>query len=173
MRWDAFAWTCPEIGERAGERFVRDEVVLLGTLRRDGSPRIRPCEPDMVARNLLLGTMWHSKKVLDLEGDPRLVMHSMVPDREGPLGDIKLYGRAVAIDDHGLRPAFREAMSRRIGWAPRSPGTTCMPSTWSLPGSRCSATSRSRWRGTWSTASGPRSWSRPRSSLHPAFRRGA
>ncbi len=121
MRWDAFARTCPEIGDRAEERFVQDEVVLLGTLRRDGSPRISPCEPDLVAGHLLLGMMWHSKKVLDLERDPRLVVHSMVPDRESPQGDIKLYGRAVVIDDPGLRRAYREAISRRIGWAPEEP----------------------------------------------------
>jgi hypothetical protein len=71
MRWDAFVRTCPEIGERASERFVRDEVVLLGTIRPAGSPRISPCEPDLVAGHLLLGLMWRSRKVLDLERDPR------------------------------------------------------------------------------------------------------
>jgi Pyridoxamine 5'-phosphate oxidase len=121
MRWDAFAAACPEIAEGAVERFARDEVVLLGTLRRDGSPRISPCEPDVVAGHLLLGMMWRSRKVLDLERDPRVAVHSMVPDRESPEGDIKLYGRGVAIEDPGLRRAYREAIFRRIAWAPQEP----------------------------------------------------
>jgi Pyridoxamine 5'-phosphate oxidase len=121
MRWDAFVAVCPEIGERAAERYAQDEVVLLGTLRRDGSPRISPCEPDVVAGHLLLGMMWRSQKVIDIERDPRVAVHSKVPDRESPQGDIKLYGRAVAIEDPGLRRAYREAIFRRIAWAPEEP----------------------------------------------------
>ena len=42
MRWDAFVDACPEIGSMAEERFRTDELVMLGTLRADGSPRISP-----------------------------------------------------------------------------------------------------------------------------------
>lgn len=43
MRWKEFADACPEIAERAEERFRTDQLVMLGTLRTDGSPRISPC----------------------------------------------------------------------------------------------------------------------------------
>ncbi len=42
MRWDAFERACPEIGELARERFERDQLVMLGTIRLDGSPRVSP-----------------------------------------------------------------------------------------------------------------------------------
>ena len=41
-----FAEACPEIADRAAERFRRQELCMLGTLRADGSPRISPCELD-------------------------------------------------------------------------------------------------------------------------------
>jgi hypothetical protein len=55
MRWDEFADRCPEIAGLARQRFVKDELVLLGTNRRDGSPRISPNEIDFAAGRLLLG----------------------------------------------------------------------------------------------------------------------
>jgi hypothetical protein len=122
VRWDAFATACPEIAALAHARFVEDEVVLLGTLRADGSPRISPNEPDVVAGHLFLGMMWRSRKALDLLRDPRLVVHASPHGRLNPEGDVKLYGRAVSIDDPGLRRAYREALFRRIGWAPEEPG---------------------------------------------------
>ena len=121
MRWDAFVQACPEIGVPATARFENDQVLIVATLRRDGFPRISPCEPDIVAGHLMIGMMWRSQKVLDLERDTRVSVHSKVPDREGSEGDIKCYGRAVAIDDPGLRRAYREAIMRRIDWAPEEP----------------------------------------------------
>lgn len=50
--------------------------------------------------------------------DPRLVVHSVTCNREGTDGDIKLYGRAVAIDDRRLRAAYRAAIKARIDWEP-------------------------------------------------------
>jgi hypothetical protein len=118
MEWRAFAGACPELAEMAEERFARDQLVLLGTVRRDGSPRISPCEVDVVAGHLFLGMMWRSPKALDLYRDPRLVVHSVTCNREGTDGDIKLYGRAVDVPDQELRTAFRRAIQARIDWAP-------------------------------------------------------
>jgi hypothetical protein len=59
-----------------------------------------------------------SPKALDLLRDPRLVVHSVTCNREGTDGDIKLYGRAVAIDDPDLRTAYRAAIKARIDWEP-------------------------------------------------------
>lgn len=46
MRWDEFEQACPEIAGIARERFERDELVMVGTLRKDGSPRVSPNEID-------------------------------------------------------------------------------------------------------------------------------
>ncbi len=121
MRWERFAEVCPELAALAQERFARDQLVLLGTLRRDGWPRVSPCEVDFAAGQLLLGMMWRSRKALDLRRDPRLAVHSVTTNKEGTDGDVKLYGRALEITDPALREAFRAAIRARIDWAPEEP----------------------------------------------------
>jgi hypothetical protein len=118
MRWEHFERSCPDLAALARDRFARDQLVMLGTLRRDGSPRISLCEVDITAGHLFLGMMWRSPKALDLIRDPRIVVHSVTCNREGTDGDIKLYGRAMAIDDPGLRRAYRAAIKARIDWEP-------------------------------------------------------
>lgn len=125
MRWDGFEAACPEIAVMARERFLADDLVLVGTLRRDGSPRISPNEPDFAAGRLFVSMMWRSKKALDLLRDPRIVVHSVTCDRMGSDGDIKLYGRAVEEHDPEVREAFREAIRARIDWAPDEPSYHC------------------------------------------------
>ena len=121
MRWAEFESACPDIAGIAQERIAKDELVLVGTTRRDGSPRISPCEVDFAAGHLFLGMMWRSKKALDLLRDPRIVVHSVPSDRMNPGGDVKLYGRAIDIQDQALRETFRKEIKRRIDWAPDEP----------------------------------------------------
>lgn len=121
MRWDAFEEACPEIASLARERFTTDEVVMLGTVRRDGSPRINPCEVDLVEGRLCFGMMPRSHKALDLLRDPRLVVHSVPDGRMNPGGDVKLAGQAVDEHDPAFREVYREALRRRIDWAPSEP----------------------------------------------------
>jgi hypothetical protein len=121
MRWDEFMAACPQIGELAEERFRTDQLVLLGTIRPDASPRISPCEVDFASGRLLLGMMWQSRKALDLLRDARLVVHSVPSDKDNPGGDIKLYGTAIDERDPDVRGAFREAILARIEWAPDEP----------------------------------------------------
>jgi hypothetical protein len=103
------------------DRFKRDQLAMLGTLRKDGFPRISPCEMDFAEGHLFLSMMWRSPKALDLLRDPRIVVHSVTCDKSGTDGDIKLYGRAIDIKDDGLRAAFREAIMARSNWAPNEP----------------------------------------------------
>jgi len=121
LRWDAFADACPEIAERAEERFRRQELCMLGTLRADGSPRISPCELDFCEGHLILGMMWQSRKALDLLHDPRCVLHSCTTDRMGREGDAKISAQARDVQDPKLRQAYRETVKARIDWAPVEP----------------------------------------------------
>ena len=105
----------------AEERFRKDELVMLGTLRADGSPRISPCELDVAEGHLFFGMMWRSKKALDLLRDPRCVVHSVTCDRMGTDGDLKLYGRMIDVHDPALRSAYRAAIKARIDWKPDEP----------------------------------------------------
>jgi hypothetical protein len=121
MRWDEFVAACPEIADLAAERFRRQELCMLGTLRSDGSPRISPCELDFAGGQLFLGMMWRSRKALDLLRDPRCVLHSCTTDRTGAEGDAKVYARAVEVRDPETRQAYRDAVQARIDWAPDEP----------------------------------------------------
>lgn len=125
MRWDAFEEACPEIATLARHRFVADELVLVGTIRREGSPRISPNETDFAAGRLFVSMMWRSRKALDLLRDPRLVVHSVTANRQGTDGDVKLYGRVIDERDPDVREAFREAIRARIAWAPDEPNYHC------------------------------------------------
>jgi len=125
VRWDGFERACPEMANLARERFEKDEVVLLGTIRRDGSARISPNECDFAAGRLFVSMMWRSRKALDLLRDPRIVVHSVPSDRLNPGGDVKLYGRVVAEREPVVREAFRDAIRARIHWAPDEPEYHC------------------------------------------------
>jgi hypothetical protein len=121
VRWEEFEHACPELAQLARERFSSDELVLVGSIRSDGSPRISPVEPDLVAGELMLGMMWQSRKAHDLLRDPRLVVHSLPSDRLNPGGDLKLYAKAVEVSDPARRRAHADATFARIGWRPAEP----------------------------------------------------
>jgi hypothetical protein len=121
MDFETFVKACPEIGDLAEERLKRDQLVMLGTIRADGSPRISPCELDFTEGQLLISMMWRSPKALDLLRDPRIAVHSVTVNKDGTDGDLKLYGRVVDVQDQALRSAFREAIKARIDWAPDEP----------------------------------------------------
>jgi general stress protein 26 len=126
LRWDKFENMCPELATLARERFVMDQLVLVGSVRADGSPRISPVEPDFAADRLFISMMWQSRKALDVLRDPRVVVHSVPSDRMNAGGDVKLYGRIVDEGDPEVREAFRDAIKARIDWAPDEPNYHCL-----------------------------------------------
>ena len=121
MRWQEFAEAAPDLARLGRDRLERQGLALVGTLRRDGSPRISPVEPYFVGEELMLGMMWHSMKALDLLRDARVVVHSATTDREGLEGDFKLYGTAVPRDDPVARAGYSDATFARIDWRPPDP----------------------------------------------------
>ena len=48
MNWTQFKESAPDLAKLAEERFQRHGLVLIGTLRRNGWPRISPVEPLIV-----------------------------------------------------------------------------------------------------------------------------
>ena len=105
----------------AEDRIEATGVLLLGTIRADGSPRISPCEPYVVGGELLLGMMWRSKKALDLLRDPRITLVTPRSDREGADGDLKLYGTVADVQDPKRRQGYSDATWERIQWRPTEP----------------------------------------------------
>jgi hypothetical protein len=115
MIWRDLEAAAPEIARLGKERLDQTRVALLGTLRKDGSPRISPVEPFLTQGYLLFGAMSWSMKTRDLLRDPRCVLHSAVSDPDGGEGELKLYGRATTVDDR-IRDGCREAW-----WVGRPP----------------------------------------------------
>uniref|UniRef100_UPI002619D67F pyridoxamine 5'-phosphate oxidase family protein n=1 Tax=Trebonia sp. TaxID=2767075 RepID=UPI002619D67F len=76
--WRDVERAAPEIARLGAARLASARVALLGTLRRDGSPRISPVEPYIAGGQLLIGAMAWSAKAGDLQRDPRYVLHSAV-----------------------------------------------------------------------------------------------
>lgn len=85
----------PELARLGTARLNSAHVALLGTLRRDGSPRISPIEPCITEGQLLIGAMAWSAKASDLQRDPRYALHSVVTGPDTAEGELKLYGPAV------------------------------------------------------------------------------
>jgi hypothetical protein len=116
--WDEFRDGDPEFAAIAEARFDADGLVLVGTLRANGWPRISPVEPLIVDGDLLLGMMWRSRKAIDLLREPRCVVHSIVSDKAGTEGDVKVYGLALPVEDPVRRERYCAALEERIGWRP-------------------------------------------------------
>ncbi len=118
MNWDEFEKEATELAAFGRERLERSGLVLVGTLRKDGWPRIAAVEPLLADGQLYLGMMWQSRKALDLLRDPRCTLHSTVTDREASEGEFKLSGEARDIQDAELRRSYGEALYQQIGLNP-------------------------------------------------------
>jgi hypothetical protein len=116
--WQQFQDEAPELARRATERFDKTGLVLVGTLRRDGWPRISPVEPIVMEGALYLGMMPGSTKSRDLQRDPRVLVHNVVSDKDGADGETKLYGHARWIADEDERERYGQALFAKIGWRP-------------------------------------------------------
>ena len=123
--WQQFGAQAPELAALGEAQFARTGLALVGTLRRDGWPRISPVEPFIVGGQLYLGMMWRSVKALDLLRDPRCVVHSTVSNRDGTEGEFKVYGRAVEVNDPEERRRFGDAVFAAIGFRPEEPEFHC------------------------------------------------
>lgn len=121
MHWAEFETAAPELAQLGRKLFERDQVALIGTIRRDGSPRISPAEPDITNGRLYFSMIWHSYKALDLLRDPRCAVHGLILNRSGEGGEFKLHGRALAIAGLDERAIYCRAIFERIGWQPEEP----------------------------------------------------
>lgn len=120
MRWAQFVRECPELAEIARSWIADRHILLLGTLRADGSPRISAVECDLVGDDLCTGMIWQSVKALDLLRDPRMTVHSLPPGMSNPEGDLKLYGTAVPVEGRG-KWFYERTLYARIQWRPSEP----------------------------------------------------
>jgi hypothetical protein len=121
MKWQEFKVAAPQLGELAQEAFDAQHLAILGTLRKDGWPRISPCEVYFVEGELMLGMMRNSLKAHDLERDSRITVANGQSERIPKFGDVKLYGRAVEVTDPQLREQYGQTIYAAIDWRPEEP----------------------------------------------------
>src|SRR3712207_2950730 len=106
-RWQEFVDAEPDFARAVKERFDSNKHKLLGTLRKDGSPRISGIETTFKDGEVWLGMMPGSMKLRDLQRDPRFTLHTSSEDPgddgSGWGGDAKLSGTAVEVSDPAVR----------------------------------------------------------------------
>ncbi len=118
MNWQDFKNSAPLIGALAQEAFDDQHLAILATLRRDGWPRVSPCEVYFVDGELMVGMMPGSNKIADLRRDSRISVVNGQESREPKRGDVKLYGRAREVFDRGQRARFGDEQEAVIDWRP-------------------------------------------------------
>jgi hypothetical protein len=98
--------------------YVRGRRLCVGTLTKDGSPRVNPCEAYLIDGHLLLNMMPRSLKALDLLHDPRVYIHTPVTSKDGTDGEFKLAGIAAVLEDRELRRKLDDLFWQMIQWRP-------------------------------------------------------
>ena len=98
MRWNDLREREPRFAEPAQGRLIAPGVLLVVTMRRDGTPRLSPVEPLIFKGDLWLSMMWQSPKASDLLRDVRAV------------GGLRMAGGSA--ERRGARPSSRSVRVR-------------------------------------------------------------
>jgi hypothetical protein len=116
----------PDLADRVRAILSSTTNAVLGTIRRDGSPRLSGADPYFHAGQLRIWSMPRARKGQDLRRDPRVTVHSIPWDsrklRDGAAevgeADAKVSGTAVLVSDAGALSAFRTWLSSERGVEP-------------------------------------------------------
>jgi predicted pyridoxine 5'-phosphate oxidase superfamily flavin-nucleotide-binding protein len=117
LTWEELEQAAPEIATHGRELIERFQFVLVGTLTKDGSPRITPVEAYIIDGHLLANMIPGSLKARDLLRDPRVYVHAPVTAKEGS-PEFKLAGRATVLEDTELRRKLDDLFWEMIQWRP-------------------------------------------------------
>ncbi|MFD4566729.1 pyridoxamine 5'-phosphate oxidase family protein [Streptomyces sp. NPDC058467] len=98
--WAALTTAEPDLAKTVEDRFGSFTHHVLGTLRKDGSPRTTGIEARFLHGELWLGMMPDSLKALDLRRDPRFALQANPGAGTGMEGgDVRISGRAIEVGD--------------------------------------------------------------------------
>jgi Pyridoxamine 5'-phosphate oxidase len=118
MHWSEMERAQPRLAALARKRLIEPGVVLVATIRRDGSPRLSPVEPYLLDGDLWLSMMWQSAKTRDLLRDPRVLVHSLITSPDGAEGELKVRGTARKENGPVLQRRYADAVAANLGWNP-------------------------------------------------------
>jgi hypothetical protein len=120
MTFSELHTTAPEIAEPIAGRFRTSGLGMLGTLRRDGSPRVSPIEVAIHDGRLYVGMMPGSTKFHDVERDPRISLVTALADKDDLGGEGKLFGVAARITDAAAAARILRAAADASGFDPEA-----------------------------------------------------
>jgi hypothetical protein len=119
--WGDAVAAAPELAGKVQARFESTGLGYLATLRGDGSPRISGLEPLFWNGHVWFGMMPDSRKVADLERDPRFALHAANIDKQVTEGDARISGRAVRVTDKAVFDAYHAAFAAANQEVPPGP----------------------------------------------------
>jgi hypothetical protein len=116
----------PDLADRVRAILSSTTNAVLGTIRRNGSPRLSGADPYFHDDQLRIWSMPRARKGQDLRRDPRVAVHSIPWDsrklRDGAAdvgeADAKVSGTAVLVSDAGALSAFRAWLKSERGVEP-------------------------------------------------------
>ena len=116
----------PDLANRVRAILSSTTNAVLGTIRRDGSPRLSGADPYFHDGQLRIWSMPRARKGQDLRRDSRVAVHSIPWDsrklRDGAAdvgeADAKVSGTAVLVSDAGVLSAFRAWLKSERGGEP-------------------------------------------------------
>jgi hypothetical protein len=118
MDWSDLEHRQPGLARLGQRRLLDPGVVLVATIRGDGTPRLSPVEPFVLDGVLWLSMLWQSRKAADLLRDPRLLVHSVITGRDGGEGEFKIRGTARAEASPDTQARYAAAVGASLGWRP-------------------------------------------------------
>jgi Pyridoxamine 5'-phosphate oxidase len=118
VRWAEVEARQPRLAALGLEKLDGPGVVLVGTVRRDGSPRITPVEPFFWQGELWLMMGLDSWKAKDLMRDARVLVHSIVTSPDGRAGEYKVRGLAVLEEEEAVHETVASAVANEKSYTP-------------------------------------------------------
>ena len=114
ISWKEFEEREPELASFGLERLAR-KVMYLGTIRREGYPRVHPFTPFVSSGHLFAFMEPTSPKAHDLKRSACYAMHSQVTDESGAGGEFMISGKAFEVSD----PVLREVAVQGCPYEPK------------------------------------------------------
>lgn len=118
MRWTDLEAAQPRLAEVGRRLLLAPGVLLVATIRRDGTPRLSPVEPVLMGGDLWLSMLLHSTKARDLLRDPRVLVHGVVTSPDGADGEFKVRGAARHETDGSVQEAYARLVTETLPWSP-------------------------------------------------------
>ncbi len=102
LTWEEFEKSAPEMA-RFGSQKLSEGMMYIGTVRKDGYPRLHPFSPFVASGHLFAFMEPTSPKGHDIRRSGLYTAHSQVKDSQGTGGEFSITGKARPVEDASTR----------------------------------------------------------------------